>query len=114
MSGWNLSYYILLGNYEKSRDDAVAVSIHDDHLNMVVVYWYLVKSNFSRVYVHVHVYRSIHWTCHFLLDTRKTWPCLSGQVIQYEMIAHAQKYYSLHKPITLSDLKVILLKEHLK
>ena len=42
-------------------------------LNMDVLFWYLVKS--------VCVYSILHWFSHFLQGTRKTGPCLSGQVV---------------------------------
>ena len=51
--------------------------IQGDQLNMAVCFWYLVKIVFSSVHVNI----SVHWTSHFLKGTRKTLPCLSGQVV---------------------------------
>ena len=44
---------------------------------MAVLFWYLLKSDQSSV----HMYSSVHWTCHFLQGTRNTGPCLSGRPV---------------------------------
>ena len=53
------------------------VNIQGDRLNMAVCSLYLVKHDLSSV----HVYSTLHWTGYFLQGTRKTRPCLSGQVV---------------------------------
>ena len=53
--------------------------IQGDQLYMAVFFWYLVKSDLFSV----RVYSSLRWTSHFLQGTRKTRPCLSGQVVSY-------------------------------
>ena len=45
--------------------------------NFLTTLCYLVKSDFSIVYV----YCSVYWTSHFLQGPRKTQPCLSGLIV---------------------------------
>ena len=54
--------------------------LQGNQLYMAVCFWYLVKSDLSSVCVYTC---SLH--CQFLQGTRKTWPCLSGQVVSKEV-----------------------------
>ena len=73
-------------------------------LYMTVFFWYLVESDLSSV----HVYRSVHWTSHFLQGTKNTamiyWqPCMSklwnsGQLHSLSLPGHVGKavLWNLH------------------
>ena len=54
--------------------------VQGDQLNMVVFFWYPVKSDLSSV----HIHSSIRFTSHCLQGTRKPRPCLPGHPIHYE------------------------------
>ena len=51
--------------------------IQGDQLNMILCFWYLLKSDLYSV----HVYSIVHCTSHFLQGTRKTRPCLNGHPV---------------------------------
>ena len=53
------------------------------------VFWYLVKSDFSSV----HVFRSVHWTSHFLKGTRKTLPCFTGHPVELRNFENTTHFF---------------------
>ena len=57
----------------------MSLDLQGGHLNMAVLFWYLVKSYLSATTARVK--SSVHWTSLSLQGTRKAQPSLSGRVV---------------------------------
>ena len=76
----------LIGNLEFSKNiqtlrafcTLILYKVRPDQTNMVVFFWYLVKSDAIQSTL---LYSSLHWTSHSLHYTSTTRPCITGHPV---------------------------------